>query len=152
MGSLTLSGAINGSHGLTVDGQSDITLNDAIGATTSLATFNSNSARTLTLGPLAKITSVGDIKISGATRFVNNATDASPLKPGSQSRWLIGSGNTNPFAGATPDVTGGLQHDFRFYGLSQGQVLGTASLPSSLPATGNGLIYSLKSPIVVSLS
>jgi hypothetical protein len=93
-------GAINGSHGLTVDGQSDITLNAAIGGTTSLATFNSNSAKTLTLGPLAKITSVGDIKISGATRFVNNATDAAPLQTGT--RWLIGSGNTNPFARRHP--------------------------------------------------
>ena len=64
---------------------------------------------------------------------------------------MIGSGNTNPFAGATPDVTGGLQHDFRFYGLSQGQVLGTASLPSSLPATGNGLIYSLQPTLSLSV-
>ena len=135
---LTLSGTINGSHNLTVDGPKDITLNAAIGGTSRLATFSAYSAQNLTLGPLATIATVGDIKISGATRFVNNATDAAPLKPGSGSRWLIGSGNTNPFGGDTPDVIGGLLHDFRVYGLSQEQALGSVPLPV-LPNSRAGL-------------
>uniref|UniRef100_UPI0025CF1293 beta strand repeat-containing protein n=1 Tax=Sphingorhabdus sp. EL138 TaxID=2073156 RepID=UPI0025CF1293 len=148
VGRLTLNGTIDGNFGLTVDGQSDITIggspNSAIGGTSKLATFKAYSAKTLTFGSSATIATVGDIKISGATRFVNLATDAAPLKPGSQSRWLIGSGNTNPFAGDTPDMTGELQHDFRFYGITEAQV---PSLPS-----GNGLVYSLQPTLFLSVT
>ncbi|WP_333567847.1 two-partner secretion domain-containing protein, partial [Sphingorhabdus sp.] len=148
VGRLTMLGAINGNHGLTITGDSDIILNAAIGGSSRLATFKSYSAKTLTLGPLATIATVGDIKIGGARRFVNSATDISPLKPGT--RWLIGSGNTNPFGGDTPDVIGGLLHDFRVYGLSQEQALGSVPLPM-LPS-GNGLAYSLQPSLSLSVA
>ena len=147
-GRLTLSGAINGNHGLTVYGKSDITLNAAIGVSSPLATFTSYSEKTLTLGSGATIKTVGDIKITAARRFVNTATDVAPLKPGT--RWLIGSGNTNPFGGDTPDVIGGLLHDFRVYGLSQEQALGSVPLPV-LPS-GNGLAYSLQPSLSLSVT
>jgi filamentous hemagglutinin family protein len=148
VGRLTIRGAINGNHGLTIRGDSDITLNAAIGGSSRLAAFKSYSANTLTLGPLANIATVGDIKIAGARRFVNSATDVAPLKPGT--RWLIGSGNTNPFGGDTPDVIGGLLHDFRAYGVSQAQVLGNAPLP--LLPNGNGLTYSLQPSLSLSVT
>jgi hypothetical protein len=148
LGRLTIRGAINGNHSLTITGDGDITLNAAIGGSSRLATFKSYSANTLTLGPLATIATVGDIKIAGAGRIVNSATDVSPLKPGT--RWLIGSGNTNPFGGNTPDVIGGLLHDFRAYGVSQAQVLGSAPLPSL--SSGNGLTYSLQPSLSLSVT
>ncbi|MFM9898295.1 beta strand repeat-containing protein, partial [Sphingorhabdus sp.] len=148
VGRLTMRGTINGNYGLTIKGDSDITLNAAIGGSARLATFTSYSAKTLTLGPGATIASVGDIKIAGARRFVNSATDVAPLKTGS--RWLIWSGNTNPFGGDTPDVTGGLLHDFRAYGVTQEQALGSAPLPV-LPS-GNGLAYSLQPSLSLSVT
>ena len=148
LGRLTMRGAIDGNHSLTITGDSDITLNAAIGRTSRLATFKGYSANTLTLGPAATIASVGDIRIAATRRFVNTATDAAPLRPGS--RWLIGSGNTNPFGGDTPDVIGGLLHDFRVYGISQGQALGTVPLPA-LPS-GNGLVYSLQPSVSLSVT
>jgi MBG domain (YGX type)/YDG domain len=60
-------------------------------------------------------------------------------------RWLVWSGNANPFGGATPDVRSGLAYGFKPYGAAHG-------ITPVAQATGNGFLFSLAPTITVGLT
>src|SRR5262249_8625651 len=92
------------------------------------------SAASTTIGNGARLTtSNGDITVVTGN-FVNNSGIANDLTAGGAGNvWQVWSSNANQFRGATPDVRGTLNYDFKQYNATYG-------ITTPL-GTGNGLFY-----------
>jgi hypothetical protein len=124
----------------------NVRLNDINNLTldvSSFGTLTATAAGTVTLaGPLTA-SGTGDAIVLSGSRFVNN-TGAGALSA-TNGRWLVWSGNPNPFGGATPDNRGGLAYDFKQYNATYG-------VTPVAQATGNGFLYSLAPAITPGLT
>ncbi len=114
-----------------------------LSASSAGGTLTATAGGTLTLSGSLTAGGAGNaINLSGG-RFVNTAGAGALATP--SGRWLVWSGNPNPFGGATPDNRGGLAYNFKQY---------NATFGSTTPAqsTGNGFLYSLAPTLTVSLT
>ncbi|SHN64496.1 filamentous hemagglutinin N-terminal domain-containing protein, partial [Erythrobacter sanguineus] len=138
----TIAGTINsfsdgiGDFDVKVGG--DLTFAGEIGTSQLLNGIFATAQGRITLGTDAMLAASDVIQLLGFGGFTNLSPRTDALASG---EWFVWSGNPNPFAGNTPDITGALQHDWRFYGISEAQVRGEAP-PPDRPIGANGLGYS----------
>ena len=141
-GSGTIAGKINsfsdGIGDFDVKAGGDLTFAGEIGASKRFDGIFGTAQGRIALGLDARLAASNVIQLLGFKGFINSSPSAEVLTAG---EWFVWSGNPNPFIGSTPDVTGALQHDWRFYGISEAMVRGDA-LPPERPAGANGLGYS----------
>ncbi|HWS26621.1 MAG TPA: MBG domain-containing protein, partial [Xanthomonadales bacterium] len=105
-------------------------------------TLTATAGGTLTLAGGLTASGTGDAIVLSGSRFVNNAGAGALSAPGG--RWLVWSGNPDPFGGVTPDVRGGLAYDFKQYNA----IYGTTTVLGA----GNGFLYSLVPTITPGLT
>ena len=96
----------------------------------------------LTLGSGDVVRSANGSIGLAAGRFTN-AAGASALIPGSGGNWTVWSSNPQPFSGATPDIRGGIDFDYKAYGVN-----GSGIVAGSL----NGLRYLYAPKLTVTLT
>lgn len=141
-GSGTIAGPINAASGAAVDffakAGSDLTFAGEIGTGRILRSISASAEGRMTLGQSARLLATNRISLLGGQGFTNLSSLTNVIQGGQG--WTIWSGNSNPFGGNAPDITGSLQHDWRSYSITAGQMRGMEPLPS-LPS-GNGLAYS----------
>ena len=131
--------AASGAGSVALRDANDVTLN----ATTVSGTLSVQAGGAVTLAGVISAAGAGDSIVLSGARFVNNS-GASALSA-TNGRWLVWSGNANPFGGATPDVRNGLAYGFKQYGA----VYGTTPVAQ---AAGNGFLYSLAPTITAGLT
>ncbi len=138
----TIAGTINsfsdGIGDFDVKAVGDLTFAGEIGTSQLLNGIFATAQGRITLGTDAMLAASDVIQLLGFGGFTNLSPRTDALASG---EWFVWSGNPNPFAGNTPDITGALQHDWRFYGISEAQVRGEAP-PPDRPIGANGLGYS----------
>ena len=113
----SLTGTINGGFGLRIASEGNLSFFGAIGGSQPLAHLTVGALGSLRLGANAQITAAGDISLGTLTRFINESVNPNALDSSGGS-WRVFSGNQNPFEGATADVAGGLNYQFKAYGVS----------------------------------
>ncbi len=165
--SLTLTGVVSAPSALTIVGSGSVTANSAgnnfgsvaasgagnvalrdtnditINASSLSGTLSVRASGTVTVAGAITAAGAGDAIVLSGGRFINNV-GASALAT-TNGRWLVWSGNTNPFGGATPDVRNGLAYDFKQYDAIFG-------ITPVAQAAGNGFLYSLAPSITPGLT
>ncbi len=146
-GNVTATNAGNNFSAVTVSGAGSVSLRDTnditINASTVSGALSVQAAGAVTVAGAISAAGAGDAIVLSGGRFVNNV-GASALSA-ANGRWLVWSGNSNPFGGATPDVRNGLSYDFKQYGALFG-------VTPVAQATGNGFLYSLAPSITPGLT
>ncbi|WP_372914636.1 filamentous hemagglutinin N-terminal domain-containing protein, partial [Sandarakinorhabdus sp.] len=152
----TVTSAIDAAGGqlntkFSVNAEGNLLFNGVVGNINRLGSFKTLANGRLMLGAGAQISTSGlsgvpgpadfAIGLGGSAGFANESLASLPLDPG-QSRWLIWSGNPDPFSVQSGDRLGALAYDFRHYDISLAQARGDAPPPEMLPA-GNGLLFSI---------
>ncbi|WP_340315208.1 beta strand repeat-containing protein, partial [Rhizorhabdus argentea] len=151
-GAVNLTSSIDGGFNLDIGSDGALTVDGGIGLSSRLARLRIESLNVLTLGTNADLRTSGDIRLAAGQRFVNASTNGAVLNS-LGGTWRVFSNNSSPF-GSTPDVAGSLAHDFKTYGIGFSTTSNLASVgatdgASSVPAEGNGYIYSLAPTVTV---
>lgn len=141
VGSGTIAGSINslsdGIGQLGVKSGGDLTFAGEIGTSQRLNGIFGTAEGRIFLGVDARLVASDVIQLIGFDGITNLSARADVL---TSDEWFIWSGNPDPFGGSTPDQIGALEHDWRFYGISEAMVRGDALSPER-PAGANGLGY-----------
>ncbi|WP_252258312.1 YDG domain-containing protein [Erythrobacter aurantius] len=134
-GQVDRSGSVNAEFDVKAGG--DLTFAGEIGTNSALGGIFGTAEGRIILDAGARLVASDIIEMFGFAGFTNLSPRADVL---SSAEWFIWSGNPDPFGGSNPDNTGALQHDWRFYGISEAEVRGDAS-PPERPVGAFGLGY-----------
>jgi filamentous hemagglutinin family protein len=137
-GNVTATNAGNSFSAVAVSGAGNVSLRDAdaitINASSLSGALSVQAAGALTVAGAITAAGSGDAIVLSGGRFINDV-GASALAT-TNGRWLVWSGNPDPFGGATPDLRNGLVYDFKQYDAIFG-------MTPVAQAAGNGFLYSL---------
>lgn len=146
-GSVVATNAANDFSSVAIASAQNVSLRDAnnlaFAASTVGGTLTAAAGGTLTLNGALSAAGTGDTIVLSGSRFVNSAGPGALTA--TNGRWLVWSGNPNPFGGATPDNRGGLAYDFKQYNATYGVT------PVAQP-TGNGFLYAYAPTITPGLT
>ncbi|MFM5914602.1 MAG: YDG domain-containing protein, partial [Chakrabartia godavariana] len=135
---INVTSAVNGAFGLKIFANGNLSLLGGIGNSQPLSKFAASATGSLRIGADAQIKTTGNISLHTVSRLVNESVSPTVLSS-ENGTWRIYSGNQSPFDGASADVVGNINYEFKAYGVAPDVLKG--NLNTFLAPGQNGLVY-----------